>query len=510
MKRLTPAWLAVSLACCFSAGTLAADALQTKAFSNMPADFIKGADISTLLDAEKHGAIFYDQNNQRKDPIAILKENGVNYVRLRLWVDPQSASGEDYGGGNNDLATTLALAKRAKAQGMKLLLDFHYSDFWTDPGRQNKPKAWASMNIEQMTQALHDYTKSTVAEFKKAGVLPDMVQIGNEINGGMLWPEGKSWGQNGGEFDRLAGLLKAGINGVKENLDKGDNVKIMLHLAEGTKNDTFTWWFDEVTKRDVQFDVIGLSFYTYWNGPISALKYNMDDISKRYNKDLIVVEAAYGYTTANCDNAENNFTSKEADDAGYPATVQGQANYLHDLLQVVTKVPEGRGKGVKPILGAEVYLEGEAGAPPARLLLLVQNRQGYLNLSELLARAWTQGVVKAQAVVKLAWLHELAEAIGREKNELARMDGGDAAARVAEDMQEALAVLRGMDPPGVGAVDLRDSLLIQLEQRGLKRSLAFRLVKRCWRELAAHKYENKRLKMENELLRDFLRSIGRK
>lgn len=123
-----------------------------------------------------------------------------------------------------------------------------------------------------------------------------MVQIGNEINGGILWPEGKSWGQGGGEFDRLAGLLNAAIAGLKENLRRGEQVKIMLHLAEGTKNDTFRWWFDEIDKRHVPYDVIGLSMYTYWNGPISALKANMDDISKRYNKDVIVVEAAYAYT----------------------------------------------------------------------------------------------------------------------------------------------------------------------------------------------------------------------
>ena len=166
MKRFTPAWLAVCLACSFSTSSLAADALATRAFQGMPADFIKGADISTLLDAEKHGATFYDQNNQRKDPIAILKENGVNYVRLRLWVDPQSASGEGYGGGNNDLATTLTLAKRAKAQGMKLLLDFHYSDFWTDPGKQFKPKAWEKMDYPQLKTAIHDYTRDTIARFK--------------------------------------------------------------------------------------------------------------------------------------------------------------------------------------------------------------------------------------------------------------------------------------------------------------------------------------------------------
>ena len=321
---------------------LAAETVQIQPVK-VAADFIKGADVSMLAEVEKHGGKFFDEHGNPQDAMAILKENGFNYIRLRLWVDPKDADGKPYGGGNNDLATTIELAKRAKANGMKFLLDYHYSDFWTDPARQNKPKAWANMNIDQLTEAVYQHTKTTMDAFAKAGVLPDMVQVGNEINGGMLWPEGKSWGQNGGEFDRLAGLLNAGIKAVKEH---GDQIKIMLHLAEGTKNDTFIWWFDEITKRKVPFDIIGLSYYIYWNGPMNALQYNMDDISKRYDKDLIVVEAAYGYTTANCDNAENNFTSKEADDAGYPATVQGQANYLHDLLQVVTKVPEGRGKGV--------------------------------------------------------------------------------------------------------------------------------------------------------------------
>lgn len=345
MKRFTPALLAVCL-CSLSASSFAADALKTRPFSGMPADFIKGADISTLLDAEKHGAKFYNDKNQPQDALAILKANGVNYVRLRLWVDPKDAQGQAYGGGDNDLATTLALAKRAKAQGMKLLLDFHYSDFWTDPGKQFKPKAWEKMDYPQLKNAIHDYTRDTIARFKQEGVLPDMVQIGNEINSGMLWPEGKSWGQGGGEFDRLAGLLNYAIDGLKENLKNGEQVKIMLHLAEGTKNDTFRWWFDEITKRNVPFDVIGLSMYTYWNGPISALQSNMDDISKRYNKDVIVVEAAYGYTLANCDNAENSFQEKEEKAGGYPGTVQGQYDYIHDLMQSVANVQGHRGKGI--------------------------------------------------------------------------------------------------------------------------------------------------------------------
>lgn len=346
MKRLKPALLAVCLSCGLAASAFAADAVKTRPFNAMPADFIKGADISTLLEAEQHGAKFYNQNGQQQDAIAILKANGVNTVRLRLWVDPQDASGNTYGGGSNNLENTIALAKRVKAQGMKLLLDFHYSDFWTDPGKQFKPKAWEKMDYPQLKTAIHDYTRDTIARFKKEGVLPDMVQIGNEINGGMLWPEGKSWGQGGGEFDRLAGLLTAAIGGLKENLTDGEQVKVMLHLAEGTKNDTFRWWFDEITRRNVPFDIIGLSMYTYWNGPISALKANMDDISKRYNKDVIVVEAAYGYTLDNCDNAENSFQAKEEKDGGYPGTVQGQYDYIHDLMQAVIDVPDQRGKGI--------------------------------------------------------------------------------------------------------------------------------------------------------------------
>ncbi|AIV29199.1 glycoside hydrolase family 53 protein [Enterobacter cloacae] len=346
MKRLKPALLAVCLSCGLAASAFAADAVKTRPFNAMPADFIKGADISTLLEAEQHGAKFYNQNGQQQDAIAILKANGVNTVRLRLWVDPQDASGKTYGGGSNNLENTIALAKRVKAQGLKLLLDFHYSDFWTDPGKQFKPKAWEKMDYPQLKTAIHDYTRDTIARFKKEGVLPDMVQIGNEINGGMLWPEGKSWGQGGGEFDRLAGLLNAAIGGLKENLTGGEQVKIMLHLAEGTKNDTFRWWFDEIAKRGVPFDIIGLSMYTYWNGPISALKANMDDISRRYNKDVIVVEAAYGYTLDNCDNAENSFQAKEEKDGGYPGTVQGQYDYIHDLMQSVIDVPDHRGKGI--------------------------------------------------------------------------------------------------------------------------------------------------------------------
>lgn len=365
MKKFAPTLLAVCLSLGTAGGAFAASDVVITPFKNVPADFIKGADISTLAEVESQGGKFYNEQGVQQDAIEILKHNGFNYVRLRLWVDPKDANGVAYGGGSNDLKTTLALAKRVKAQGMKLLLDFHYSDFWTDPGKQFKPKAWQKMNYDQLKVAIHDYTRDTIATFKEEGVLPDMVQIGNETNGGILWPEGKSWGQGGGEFDRLAGLLNAAISGLRENLSSPSEVKIMLHLAEGTKNDMFHWWFDEITKRNVPFDIIGLSIYTYWDGPLSALKANMDDISKRYNKDVIVVEAAYGHGVENCDNAENSFTEKEAKDGGYPATVQGQANYIHDLIQTVLDVPNNRGKGVFYWEPTWIVAPGNTWATPA-------------------------------------------------------------------------------------------------------------------------------------------------
>ena len=336
-----------------------------KKVANVPADFIKGADISTLIDVEKHGGKFFDQNHKQTDAMVILRQNGFNYVRLRLWVDPKDAQGHPYGGGNNDLATTLELAKRAKAQGFKILLDFHYSDFWTDPGKQFKPKSWEKMDYPQLKTAIHDYSREVIARFRAQGTVPDMVQVGNEMNGGILWPEGKSWGAGGGEFDRLAGLLNAAIAGVRADEKNPSDIKIMLHLAEGTKNDTFRWWFDEINQRKVPYDVIGLSFYTYWNGPVSALQTNMDDISKRYNKDVIVVEVAYGYTTKNCDAAENSFTEKEAKDGGYPGTVQGQADFRSDMIKSLVAVPDHRGKGLFYWEPTWIAVDGAGWATPA-------------------------------------------------------------------------------------------------------------------------------------------------
>ncbi|WP_195514599.1 glycosyl hydrolase 53 family protein [Enterococcus sp. 1001283B150225_161107_E12] len=305
-------------------------------------ELIRGADISILADMEKSGAGYYE-NGVKKDALQILKNNGVNYVRLRLWQDPYDDQGNSYGAGTNDLNTTIALAKRAKNLGLKVLLDFHYSDFWVDPGKQNLPKAWENYSFEQLDAALYGYTKSVLTEMKNNGVYPDMVQIGNELNSGMLWPHGKSWGEGGGEFDRLATFLKSGIRGVKET--QPVDTPIMLHLADGGDTDVFTWWFDEITKRGVDYDLIGLSYYPYWHGSMNALQTTMNTISARYDKEVNVVETAYGHTTANADSMPNAFGPEQEIAGGYAATPAGQREYLNDLVTRIQTVPNEKGNG---------------------------------------------------------------------------------------------------------------------------------------------------------------------
>lgn len=225
-------------------------------------NFINGADISILDEMEQSGAI-YKINGKQQDPLTILKNNGVNYVRLRLWVDPYDANGNAYGAGTNDLNRTLKLAKRAKNKGLKVLLDFHYSDFWVDPGKQNLPKAWQNQSFEQLNSSVYSYTADVLNQMKSQGIYPDMVQIGNELNSGMLWPYGKSWGGDGKEFTRLATFLKSGVQAVKDT--QQSNTPIMLHLADGGDKSAFQWWLDEITNQSVDFDIVGISYYPYWH-----------------------------------------------------------------------------------------------------------------------------------------------------------------------------------------------------------------------------------------------------
>lgn len=295
--------------------------------------FIKGADVSTLQAIEDAGGKYYD-NGQQQDLLAILRAHGVNYIRLRLWNDPVQA------GGYNVKAHTLAMAKRVKDAGLKLLLDFHYSDFWADPGKQEKPAAWAALSYGDLQKAVYDYTSGVLNDLAAEGAYPDMVQVGNEINPGMLLPDGSA-----ANYDKLAGLLNSGIKGVRDTTPPGQDVKIMLHLAEGGDNKAFRAFFDAMTQRGVDYDVIGMSYYPYWHGTLQQLKTNLDDMAARYGKQVVVAETSYGYTTADGDGWGNSFTQAEADKAGFPATVEGQKQLVTTVLNTVAHVPNGLGLG---------------------------------------------------------------------------------------------------------------------------------------------------------------------
>jgi beta-galactosidase len=256
--------------------------LQGEAAKTRKATKMLGADISYLPQLEAEGVKFSDKG-QAGDAIEILKKHGFNYVRLRIFNDPaRNNGGYAPGKGYCDLTQTLAMAKRVKAAGMKLLLDFHYSDYWADPGKQYKPKAWENLPFDQLKSSLYDYTKIVITALKAQGTTPDMVQVGNEINHGMVWPEGNI--QNP---DQLAQLFQAGVAAVK-SVDVG--IVIMFHLALGGQYDESVLVIDEMQKRKVHFDVIGLSYYPRWHGTLDDLEYNMNHLIKRYNKDIIVVE----------------------------------------------------------------------------------------------------------------------------------------------------------------------------------------------------------------------------
>jgi len=296
-------------------------------------DFIKGADISTLQAIEDAGGKYYE-NGVERDLLAILKDNGVNYVRLRLWNNPVQADGY------NDKAHTVAMAKRVKAAGLKLLLDFHYSDFWADPGSQVKPEAWKNLSFTELNDAVYAYTAEVMSSLKAENAYPDMVQIGNEINPGMLLPEGAI-----SNYNKLAQLLGNGIKAVRDTTPAGHEVKIMIHLAEGGDNEKFRSFFDEMKVRNVDYDVIGLSFYPYWHGTFKQLKDNLNDLAVRFGKELIVVETAHPYTLEDGDGWGDIAKAADAEKAGFPATPQGQADSFTMVMNTVAHTTGGKGVG---------------------------------------------------------------------------------------------------------------------------------------------------------------------
>jgi arabinogalactan endo-1,4-beta-galactosidase len=252
-----------------------------------------------VQEQEDQGRRFSD-NGAQADILDILKNHGFNYVRLRIFHNPGNPGGYQYEFGTRaepycDLDHTIEMAQRVKAAGMGLLLDFHYSDTWADPDDQHKPAAWESLSFDQLTTAVHDYTRDTLLAMQAAGALPDMVQVGNEITPGMLLPDGATY--NPDNWDQLAILLTAGLSAVKE---VNSGIQTMLHIDRGGDNSTSRWWVDEALNRGVEFDILGESCYSVWHGPPSDWQANFTDLAGRYSGlSFVIAEYADNYRAAN-------------------------------------------------------------------------------------------------------------------------------------------------------------------------------------------------------------------
>jgi arabinogalactan endo-1,4-beta-galactosidase len=308
-------------------------------------DFIMGADISTINEIQKSGRKFYDLEGNEKPLMEILKENGVNWVRLRVWNDPRDEDGNWYGAGNTNKDNVIIMAKQAKEAGLKVLIDFHYSDFWADPGRQNTPKAWGNFTEEQLKVAVYDYTYDVVHSLANENAYPDMVQIGNEINGGMLFPLGNSPANAKKYIEQGIAAVRAVEDAV---IGDDDKIKIMIHRANPNQGvGTLTGFYNNYT--DLDYDVIGLSFYPFWHGTFSNIKEVMNAMANTFDKEVVIAETSYAFTLEDVPNngpTAQVFSENLQEVAGYKASVPGQASAIRDVIAALAEVPNNKGLGM--------------------------------------------------------------------------------------------------------------------------------------------------------------------
>jgi arabinogalactan endo-1,4-beta-galactosidase len=331
-------------------------------------DFMAGGDISSLSVLEDGGAIYRD-NGQPGDAIDIFRANGMNWFRLRLFVNPQFEN-NDNGGYDPFVAQNvpyaIELAQRIKQAGGKLLLDFHYSDTWADPGHQIKPEAWLSLNFSQLQQSVYDHTRQSIEAFKAAGVLPEMVQIGNEISSGMLWQDGRLWRPGvpeSTEFNNLAALISAGINGARDGAGPGQEPLIMIHHDQGSQWLTTDYYFDRLLPRlqvnGTDPDVLGFSYYPKWHpGGMAGVAENLNNSAAQHGKPVVIVETGFPSRCPSCETTAYEF----------PVSTTGQQQFLDALVDVVQNVPNDMGLGVfwwypeaRPVSGLPVWEGGRYG-----------------------------------------------------------------------------------------------------------------------------------------------------
>ena len=339
-KRISGIFLAgllcASLAACgaeapaksyFPTGKLDGGNLVVQKVENLPEDFIFGMDASCVPALEASGVKYYNYNNEEQDVYRILAESGINYIRVRIWNDPYDENGNGYGGGNCDLENAIAIGKRATKYGMKLLVNFHYSDFWADPGKQMTPKAWKGMMVSQKAQALYDYTLSSLQALKKAGVDVGMVQIGNETNGAMCgedtWPN-------------ICKLMSEGARAVRKVFPQA---LVALHFTNPEHTGRYAEYARQLQKYQVDYDVFASSYYSFWHGTLENLTRELTQVNQTYGKKVMIAETSYAYTPIDSDFNGNTINTGSNVTQNYPYTVQGQTDCVRDVIQAAADTP---------------------------------------------------------------------------------------------------------------------------------------------------------------------------
>lgn len=326
-KEALEKWQPTSKNIDVTSGTLRVDKVE-----NLSDTFIFGMDASCVPSLEAGGVKYYDHEGNEKDVYTILSENGINYVRVRIWNDPFDAEGNGYGGGNCDIENAIEIGKRATANGMKLLVNFHYSDFWADPSKQMIPKAWVGMDIDTKSEALYEYTKECLKKLVDAGVDIGMVQVGNETNGVLC---GESSDEVGG-WKRITQLFSAGSKAVREVCP---DALVVIHVSNPEKVGSYEVYGKNLDYYGVDYDVFASSYYPFWHGTYENLAKVLTHIADTYGKKIMLAETSYAFTTEDSDFWGNTF-GNVGEAAAYPFTVQGQSDYIRDLVNVaVNDIP---------------------------------------------------------------------------------------------------------------------------------------------------------------------------
>ena len=309
---------------------VSSNSLYVKKVDNLKDDFIFGMDSSQVISLENSGVKYYDFDGKEQDVFRTLAQNGINYIRVRIWNDPFDKDGNGYGGGNCNVDTAIAIGKRATKYGMKLLVNFHYSDFWADPAKQMVPKAWKNFTAEEKADAIYTYTKDSLKKIKDEGIEVGMVQIGNETNAYMCGS--KVWAD-------IASFIKSGSKATREVFPKA---LVAVHFANPEKG-SYDGYASKLKYYDVDYDVFGSSYYPYWHGTLENLTKELNNITDKYGKKVMVLETSYAFTSEDTDFSGNTISDGGAFDKLYPFTIQGQANSVRNVTNAVANMKAGIG-----------------------------------------------------------------------------------------------------------------------------------------------------------------------